>query len=173
MQRRSTAVSGCVNFPVNDCAWTNTKSGGMVVKLVVCDNQEFDSQFGVCSGAQVVDILAESFVGDDQLPKPLTPDGYTSAAEVIAEQKAVAAWERYHFPCLYSDTADATERYLSRDYLAALVLGSTGWSGWNEVEQRTWECRFDDLTPEGKALYRQLEALYPGCTLHLLTFLDT
>jgi len=57
--------------------------------------------------------------------------------------------------------------------LAALVLGTTGWSGWHEADGRYWECRFDDLSAEGKALYRQIEALYPGCELHLLTFLDT
>jgi hypothetical protein len=65
------------------------------------------------------------------------------------------------------------DRYISRPYLAAIVLGTTGWSGWHTSEERYWSCTFEDLTPEGKALYRMLAQLYPGCTLHLLTYLDT
>jgi hypothetical protein len=57
--------------------------------------------------------------------------------------------------------------------LAVIILGSTDWSGWNESKGRYWTCKFDDLTEEGKALYKQIEALYPRCELHLLTFLDT
>lgn len=173
MQRRSNAVSGWVNFPVNDSTWKNSKEGGMVVKLVVCDNRDFDDQFGVCSGAHVVDMLAESFVGDDRRPKPASPENYDSVEAVQAGQKAFADWEAYHFPNLNEKSASGVERFQSRGYLAALVLGTTGWSGWSDAEQRTWECRFDDLTEEGKALYRQLEKLYGGCELHLLTFLDT
>jgi len=71
MQRRSNAVSGWVSFPANDPAWKNTNEGGMVVKLVVCDNREFDEQFGMCCGASVTDIMGESFVGDDRRPKPV------------------------------------------------------------------------------------------------------
>jgi len=73
MQRRSNAVSGWVSFPANDPAWKNTNEGGMVVKLVVCDNREFDDQFGMCCGASVTDIMSESFVGDDRRPKPCHP----------------------------------------------------------------------------------------------------
>jgi len=92
---------------------------------------------------------------------------------VQAEQDAFDAWRAYHFPRSNDDAVAGVERYLSRDYLAALVLGTTGWSGWHEADGRYWECRFDDLSAEGKALYRQIEALYPDCELHLLTFLDT
>lgn len=173
MQRRSTAVSGWVNFPVNNPAWQNSMEGGMVVKLVVCDNREFEDQFGVCAGASVTDVLSESFVGDDRRPKPAPAERYDSIDAVQAEQAAFQAWEAYHFPRTEDGAASGIERYLSRDYLAALVLGTTGWSGWNEAEGRLWECRFDDLTAEGQALYRQLENLYVGCELHLLTFLDT
>lgn len=50
MRRRTSAVSGWVNFPIEDPAWKCSKEGGMVVKLVVCDTREFDDQFGVCCG---------------------------------------------------------------------------------------------------------------------------
>lgn len=173
MQRRSNVVSGWVNFPVGEPGWKNTNEGGMVVKLVVCDNREFDAQFGVCCGASVTDILSEVFVGDDCRPKPLPLESYDSVEAVQAEQNAIRAWESYHFPRIGDDAAEGVSQYLSRDYLAALVIGTTGWSGWHEAEGRGWQCQFDDLTIEGKQLYRQLEALYPGCVLHLLTFLDT
>lgn len=77
MQRRSNAVSGWVNFPVNDPAWKNTHEGGMVVKLVVCDNREND-QFGMCCGAYVVDHLCESFIADDRRPCPPSPANFDS-----------------------------------------------------------------------------------------------
>lgn len=173
MERRSNVVTGWVNFPVNDVAWRNSKEGGMVVKLVVCDNRDFDDQFAVCCGAHVTDMLAESFVGDDRRPQPAQRTHYDTVEDVMAEQHAFANWEAYHFPRLHDDAAEGAERYQSRDYLAALVLGTTGWSGWDDAKSEAWVCRFDDLTEKGKALYRQLEALYPGCELHLLTFLDT
>lgn len=173
MQRRSNTISGWVNFPVDNPDWENSGEGGMVVKLVVCDNRDFDNQFGMCFGASVTDLMDESFIGDDRRSRPVPPENYESADSIKAEQDAKCAWEAYHFPKLAESTMKGVERYLSRPYLAALVIGSTGWSGWHEAEERYWECRFDDLTDEGKVLYTQLESLYKGCDLHLLTFLDT
>lgn len=173
MQRRSTAITGWVNFPVNDPQWANSMEGGMVVKLVVCDNRDFDDQFGVCCGASVSDLLSECFVGDDRRPKPEPLPSYDSIEAVRAEQQAFADWEQYQYPRLHDEAVEGVERYLSRDYLATLVLGTTGWSGWNPQTEKGWVCQFSDLNPEGQALYRQMEALYPGCDVHLLTFLDT
>lgn len=53
MQRRSNATSGWVRFPVDDPAWKSSGEGGMLVKLVVCDNREFGEQFGVCLASVV------------------------------------------------------------------------------------------------------------------------
>lgn len=166
-------ANGWVNFPIDDPAWANTNEGGMLVKLVVCDNREND-QFGMCCGAYVVDHLCESFIADDRLPCPPSPANFDSMEAIEAEQRANQEWEAYHFPNLHCDKdLDGLDRYASRPYLAVLVLGTTGWSGWNKAEGRYWECRYDDLTEEGKVLYRQIAALYQGCDLHLLTFLDT
>ncbi len=170
MQRRSTAMSGCVNFPINNPAWKSTGEGGMVVKLVVCDDREFDSQFGVCSGAYVIDMLCESFIGDDRRPYPVAPAIAGSLEALDAQQQAERDWVAHHFPNL--DGPDEPNRYLSRPYLATLVLGTTGWSG-SDADHNYWQCRFEDLSAAGQILYQQIEALYPGCTLHLLTFLDT
>lgn len=172
MQRRSTAVTGCVRFPVADSAWKNAGEGGMVVKLVVCDNRDFDDQFGVCSGAQVFDLRLEPLVGDDRRPHPVPSPHFDTVEAVQAEQRTHEAWEAYHFPHTHDEALDDAERIRSREYLASVVLGSTGWSGRNAYLM-PWVCHFEDLTEEGQALYRQFERLYPGCALHLLTFLDT
>lgn len=174
MKRRSTEVSGCVNFPVNEPAWSNSNEGGMVVKLVVTDDRDFDVQWGKCCGAATYDVLTEVLLGDDKRPPPGKKGSYETTADLLNEQTAFGEWESYHFPHLHAVDKDlGSDRYLSREYLATLVLGSTGWSGWSEETKDYWTCTFEDLTEEGKAAYRQLESLYPGCELHLLTYLDT
>lgn len=160
MNRRSLDVSGCVNFPIHNSNLNNTEEGGMFVKLVVCDNRD-DHGFGVCSGVCVNDLILEVFAGDDRHDFERDPD-------------QTMGGEAYHYPCSNDpDTRDLLQRQLSRPYLASIVLGSTGWSGWNDEAEEYWHCTFDDLNSDGQALYRQIEALYPGCDLHLLTFLDT
>lgn len=137
----------------------------MVVKLVVCDDRESNDRFEVCCGASVYDMLAESLVGDDRRP--------WEAPTASERMNSYDEWAAYHFPRLKDEEADDTQRNQSRDYLAVIILGTTGWSGRARSDGRSWECKFEDLAEEGKVLYRQIEALYPGGTLHLLTFLDT
>ncbi len=176
MNRRSTDMNGWVNFPVNDPRWRSTNEGGMFVKLVVCDNREFDKKFGVCCGVSVRDTLSEVLIADDKRPEPkhqfaqedfASKDAWLAAVE--AEQSAIRRWEEYHFPHM-NDENDPS--YNSRDYLAVIIMGSTGWSGYSD-ENGLWHCTYDDLTGEGKALYDSIQRLYPECELHLLTFLDT
>lgn len=172
MQRRSNKITGCVNFPILSSEWKSSSEGGLVVKLVVCDDRDFDDQFSVCCGAGARDILNEVLLSDDLRPKP----DYTapeSIEEWNAQQQAVNAWSSYHFPSTENESVDGVERYLSREYLAVITLGTTGWSGWRELDSRYWSCTFEDLNEDGKSLYMQIKALYPGCSLHLLTFLDT
>lgn len=144
----------------------------MIVKLVVIDNREFDEQFGVCAGATVFDLLSESLIADDRRPRPEPPSSYETIQDVRAEQKAIAEWVGYHFPNIANASASGVEQFISQGYLAAMVIGTTGWSGLHS-DKGYWQCTFDDLTEEGKALYKQIEKLYSGCDVHLLTFLDT
>lgn len=174
MNRRSNDANGWVNFPINDSAYRNTKEGGMVVKLVVTDDNEFDEQYGICSGAWVTDTLSESLIADDQRPRPVYNGEYNSIEDVQKEQQELAEWEEYHFPFV-NDKDDPG--YTSRPYLASMVLGTTGWSGWHEEHGALWRCTYDDLTVTGKGLYTMLKKLYE-CDgvkrrIHLLTFLDT
>jgi len=177
-QRRTNAVSGWVNFPINDPNLPSTKEGGMVVKLVVIDPDEEEDSFPVCCGGSVFDIQGDPQTGDDQRPRPeyniteFTNEEWEkpevreySYQEMLTYQEALAEWQEYHFPnTKYEGTV---YQYTSRGYLAAIVLGTTGWSSGD------WYCKHEDLTPEGKALYATLQYLYPKGKIHLLTYLDT
>lgn len=80
--------------------------------------------------------------------------------------------EEHHFCYKAMSEYDRTYEQLSIRYLAAIILGSTGWSGWNEGDGY-WRCKKEDLTEEGKQLYNSMGKLYPNCKIHLLTWLDT
>lgn len=173
MNRRSTEKNGWVNFPVDHPDWKNTKEGGMFVKLVVCDDRDFDDRFGICCGVNVFDQVTEQLIADDQRPMPeyaLGLEHYASEEEFVQafeeEVTKKREWEQYHFPFIHESL------YTSRPYLASIILGSTGWSGYCDGVG-LWHCTYSDLTEEGKTLYDSIQKLYDGCTLHLLTFLDT
>lgn len=162
----------------------NSLEGGMFVKMVVCEKLgEEDHPFIKCCGATVVDIYNECLIGDDKREKPVQLE-MPSASEfdgndlewIEKEDKKRKEWESYHFPYLHQDDTSLfikLSKQMSRPYLAAIVLGTTGWSGWSDEKQSYWECSFDDLSDEGKDLYRKFESLYPQSEIHLLTFLDT
>jgi hypothetical protein len=173
MNRRSKDRNGWVNFPVDDPKWSSTNEGGMFVKLVVCDDREFDEQFGICCGVHVHDLLSEQLINDDQRPWrecPVIdldePDAIQKMNEAVQNHKL---WEEYHYP--HVNDPDNPE-YHSRPYLCSIALGSSGWSGYNN-HVKMWHCTYADLTEDGKSLYNTIQQLYPGCKLHLLTFLDT
>lgn len=157
MKRKTKAVSGWVNFPVDSELWRDTEEGGISVKLVVTDNQESNHQHGLCFGSSVTDILATKLVGE---------------VRTLEINISVKEAEEYHFPFLDRDNV-GVEQIMSRDYMAVIVIGSTGWSGFSDETGRYWNCSFSDLTDDGKAFYGQLQRLYPNCQVHFLTFLDT
>ena len=178
-RRRTTARHGFVNFPIDDPRFRNSGEGGMFVKLVVVDDRDYDkSDWTICCAPGITDHLGESLIADDQAPRPILDIDEGSspehALEVIAAHDVKdRAWVERHFPRAHQTDEDPFGAYTSRPYLAALMLGITGWSGFDEAVSEYWCCSHDSLTDEGRALYAQLQALYPGCTLHLLTYLDT
>lgn len=176
MNRRSNDKNGWVNFPVDDPSWYNTKEGGIFVKLVVCDDREYDERFGLCSGVYVYDHYSETLIYDDKRPLPKNDfkrsDFYNEQDFLTAIENDctdLQKWEEYHYPGINHRTEP---QYISRTYLAVIIMGSTGWSGYKD-NNGLWQCTYDDLTEDGKQLYNSIEKLYPNCTLHLLTFLDT
>jgi hypothetical protein len=171
--RGTLQVEGFVDFPVRSPYLENSGQGGLFVKLVVVEPNE---PLGHCVGVAVTDVLNGCFVADDQraLPPELDYSGDTehTAEEMENEARAWDEYVGYHYPLHSDETLEGHVRNLSRPYRAVVVMGSTGWTG-TEESGRCWYANVHSLTPEGKALYDSVQKLNPGCTLHLLTFLDT
>lgn len=175
MQRGNPVAEGFVNFPFNSSEFSLGGGMGLCVKLVVIDNIEgTDASLAMCCDASVFDFRQGPLTGDDQRPVPdYEPPADATPAETAAGVEKDAQlhneWVQYHFP-MYG-TGETLEN-VSRHYRAAVIMGTTGWAGYSETEGN-WVARFEDLTDEGKDLYRLMEKLNPGCRIHLLTFLDT
>lgn len=124
----------------------------MFVVLAVADERrDIDKSWALCCGAYCHVVFTEEFLGDQDL--------------------TWADAERKHFP--HFNHSEPESLQMSRAWLAAVTLGSTGWSGFNEETESYWRCTYHDLTEDGRKLWRMLERLYPGCAFYLLTFLDT
>lgn len=175
MKRRENVANGYVNFPMFDPQYKNSNEGGMIVKLVVFNESDVDDDdnFELCTGVYVNDFLTESFVGCDSEGIPRWDD----REDFIVYSKRVEEIEERFFPNMnieYSDTAFNMAKYAMRPSLCSLVIGNTGWSGWNTIDDVYWKCSYNDLTDAGKDLYSYIQKLYgPKASLHLLTFLDT
>lgn len=154
MNRRTKEMVGCVRFPVDDPTWKNTGEGGLFVKLVVVP-RAWD-EYQACCGATTSDFMAESYIGDTR-----------GADSSFHYPHADRAWTQTPEP------DELWSRYSSIAYLAVIVLGSTGWSGWSDERGSYWRCDFTDLDENGMAIVNALAAIYPGCDLRLVTWLDT
>jgi hypothetical protein len=178
-RRRSNEVVGFVNFPVGQPGWHNSGEGGMFVRLVVEDLEDYDQKWPPCSGGYHQVIMDECFQGDDVNPDPPPHPSMEEMDRMTKEQlrkltlKNEFPAEEYHFPGLKEKHEEqGLSRYASISYLAIINLGATGWSGYHK-EKGYFRCTYNDLTSEGKALYDNLKALYPGRKLFLQTWLDT
>lgn len=169
MNRRSSEVRGWVKFPTSSEEFVNSKEGGMFVRLVVIPNS-WDVLS--CAGGYCHVLYDESYIRDDSRVRhegeiPETMEGWD------AYQKADTEYQKFHFPNLDGDLGKYIDQYLSTAYLATMVLGSTGWSGFSQT-RGYWYCTYEDLTDEGKALYDKIQSLYEGTgVLYLQTWLDT
>lgn len=177
-RRDPNALVGFVNFPTVE----SSGEGGNFVRLVVIDtngDMEHMGRFVPCIGGYSSFHLDGCFLGDDMTDekvKALGPSpswdiesGYgMDVFNVYAEKvrKISLETEDRYFPNINTSDSNSKGQYISRDFLAALVLGATGWSG-------HFRATYKDLTDEGKDLYNSIQKLYPGCELRLLSFLDT
>ena len=166
MNRRSTKTKGFVNFPIEDPRYKNSHEGGMFVKIVVVDTEKKSKQFPVCCGNVVWDNHQEVLVGDDQRPKPKWGNRDELTHDDISKyDHEHEKWVSYHVP-------DWMTGY-SIPYLASILIGTTGWSGWDESKGEYFTCAKDHLSADGLELHNLMQRLYPNATIHLLTFLDT
>lgn len=172
------SISGYVNFPRH---LPSSGQGGTFVRLVVLPVFEEDQDaedtknWQQCTGGYQHFLFDETFEGDD-----LTADAYATLGPMPSHPDEVVVWyDKYqaiedgvvdrYFPNFLKNRGKLTQAdCISIPVHAVLTIGSTGWSDGNG-----WTARRSDLTAEGEALYRSFEALYPGCEIRLLTFLDT
>lgn len=136
----------------------------MIVKLVLVPPSDPDrwGEYEACCGAATIcDTEAECYEGDTagaprefHFPRTNTKIDYQEMDH-----------EKFTALCVYGS--------LSIPYLAAIVMGSTGWSGWNEERGEYWNASFDDLDERGQQIVAALRSMYPGCDLRLVTWLDT
>lgn len=149
MNRRSTQTKGFVKFPINNLP--NQMEGGTFVRLVVIPD---DKDLPVCCGGFCNILKDEVLLGDD------SEDAFDVEKFIkIGDEKfpLVHRYDQRHFP----------EKETSVNYLAAILLGSTGWNN------SDWICTYQDLTDMGKLLYADIQKLYPHSKLYLQTWLDT
>lgn len=162
-RRNIDAKVGFVNFPIDKIE--SSGEGGLFVRLVVIDNNPYENKFIPCCGGYQNFFMDESFLGDDLLDEQLK--NIDSQPKGIDENFLRSQNDERYFPNINNhDEEFERVRWLSRDFLAVLTIGATGWSD-------SWRCSFSDLTDEGKALVETMKILYPGCEIRLLTFLDT
>ena len=159
MRRREKHVTGEVRFPIDDPKYTFNPEGGTFVRVMVTEPNPRDSNdqywktcWMECCGGQSRVNLEETLKNED-LEKRLWPRLYDANGD-------------------FRETPDAND-YQSVPCLAVMTLGSTGWVGWDEANDRYWTCTENDLTDQGRAILEQLRALYPGREIHLTTWLDT
>lgn len=167
MQRRSKQFIGMVNFPVGSKEYTSTNEGGMFVQLWCVEGERFSC--GVCCGyGGVYANMSETLIGTDS---EVNEDNFHEIEEGKdpMEWKQSFALEEMLFPHIKMEGED---QYLSKELLACLTMGSTGWSGANEKNEY-WRCRYEDLNDSGKGIYDALKNAYPKAKLILVTWLDT
>ena len=159
--RRSKAVRGFVDFPINDPSYENSNEGGMFVRLVVDDSSE--DPWIVCCGGYCGFDYDEEYMGDDLGNQQ--DHHFPNLADTLP---------RTHSPSEGWDKPWEKVDFGSVAYLAVINLGSTGWSGMKKDTGEPFLCRYENLTAEGKELYDLIKKLYEGKgTLYLQTWLDT
>lgn len=162
-RRRTDAVVGYVNFPIDRIE--STKEGGCFVRLVVLDVEDRTEKWMPCCGGYQYFHYDECFLGDDQYVP--TPGPVNESPEELTRYFERRDAERRQRDLKYYPYPDSAREWQSTAVLAALTIGATGWSSGE------WRCTYEDLTPEGKALYDSLQNLYLGREVRLLTYLDT
>ena len=164
-RRRTDAVVGYVNFPIGRIESTN--EGGCFVRLVVLDVPDYVERWVPCCGGYQYFHYDECFLGDDQYDPTPEPEPVNESPEEWMQYFKRRYADRRQRNLKYYPYADSAREWQSTAVLAVLTIGATGWSSGE------WRCTYADLTPEGKALYDNLQNLYPGREVRLLTYLDT
>lgn len=167
MRTRSNDVIGMVNFPVDSDEYENTNEGGMFVQLWCFEDDKFADE-SVYYGS-VYSMMSESLIGTDE-------EANTDNFHEIEQGKDPMNWvqsfalEEKLFPLI---KREVEHQYSSKELIACVTMGVTGWSGFNKNNNDTWRCKYEDLNDAGKSIYDSLKLAYPKSKLLLVTWLDT
>jgi hypothetical protein len=163
-------VVGMVKFP-ND--QPGTGEGGLFVRLVVLDTareRSYMDRYVPCVGGYTAFMEDGLFIADDLHHERCEKDPEPPLGLGSAHERRHTSWRRRRTRLdvqMHRRYFPEEREGMSQDFLAIALMGATGWSS------NSWAATYDDLTEQGKQLYRSLLDLYPGCELRLLTFLDT
>jgi hypothetical protein len=166
MERRSKDVLGMVNFPIDSQEYSSTNEGGMFVQLWCFEDDKFSDE-SVYYGS-TYSTMSESLIGTDE-------EVNTDNFHEIEQGKNFTDWvqsfalEEQLFPNIKKEV---DHQYLSKELIACVTLGCTGWSGTNK-DHDYWRCEYEDLNEGGKSIYNSLKSAYPKAKLVLVTWLDT
>ena len=170
----SSAVSGCVTFPIEG-EYRNTALGGMYVQLVAIEKRSeaenwWDDAFLICFGGSNTTLDYQEFMaGTDTFVDTYVPYTEENKEKWYELRAKVADATNLIYPRFFTEKAKG--QYQSVPVLAAVILGSTGATWMKDLNY--WRCTYDDLDLQGRALYDSIKGLYGDkAELHLITWVD-
>lgn len=168
MARRSKKVHGLVDFPVDT---ESTNEGGMFVRLWAVASKNV----GLCSGTATTELVDGLLLGTDTTRKKLAKNEalrekaweqpLTNPKKIVRLLRMEEKRQTKVFSQFFHKD-EKNERW-STALAGSMLMGSTGWSHGSFI------CTYENLNAKGKEFYDLFKSQYPGCKLHLLTFLDT
>ena len=152
--RRTNAVMGYVNFPVESKKYISSKEGGMYVWLVVPYSR---TDVCCCTDGGISLGIPNAFLGTDTQP---SSDNFDDVYRCVMKKLPIPEQK---FPL--------EDEIFGKSFIAAIMLGSTGWSGIDK-NNNYWRCKYEDLTSYGAEVYDLFKNIYSRPPI-LLTCLDT
>ena len=166
--RRSSKVAGCVNFPIDSKEYVSSGEGGLFVELWVIPKPNTNWMV-CCGGFGINTVYCEALVGTDKKRNKDNMDEFKAGNKDFRQRFYL---EEELFPDMHN-VDDSKRNYNSIDLCACVLLGSTGWSGYNS-RKGMWRCTYKDLNVDGRAIYDSFRKLYgKKAELRLVTWLDT
>lgn len=157
-----------VNFP-NDGDWEDSGEGGLYVLLVVPEPDDWDD--GCHRDVSIVmtspDVVVTPEARDFWDSVDHRSSGFSKSIEASKIFKEMKRDDLNRWAMFTTSPED-----YSRSVVAAMVVGSTPCSLYSDRDGHYFDAAYEDLKPEGKALFDGLRAAY-AIEPVLITFLDT
>lgn len=163
---------GVVGFPLVDDDFSVIDDGMTNVYLIVYDEKGLEN----ISEYQTHLFLDGVFVSDDCSERPKLEKDMTDIDidELIDDQIANDDYNDFYFPNFSSDDFEYDEiaKYLSIPLISSVRLGNCHMTFECNDEPRYWNCKYEDLTNQGKVVYNIFKEMYVGKEIRILTFVN-